>query len=438
MFRRFRRFVLFLVGVTVPIQAFGWGVGRFLTTPFKLAAAVLLAVAGVQYAMRSGGRWRDGKTVWLVFFLISFVMAMVMALVAGLYPPAVLSSGSTMISLVLLYFLLGYVIDNREDMLLLLWALPIGAVITVAPALGGVRRFVAEDQRFSGLAGQDNLLGADMNVCLAIAVGLFFLSRSPLRKIFLLGAGTLALGGIALSLSRSAFLSVAAMWGFWMYRSGSRGNLQYTVLALMVASLSLIFVPDVVISRFDTIFNAAERARDSSIQGRLLIDLWGVRAFLSNPLLGVGAPRFATWLHEQPGTSALPWPTIHNSYLGVAAEQGLLGLIPFLVIIGLSWKDYTVCWKAARAKRQLRDPALTELGHIALFLQLALVAGMVGGMFHQLHRSKTMWMVMALSPVVVGLARERLEALRATDSPRVSIFPEASEPRPPLPRPSPG
>ena len=67
----------------------------------------------------------------------------------------------------------------------------------------------------------------------------------------------------------------------------------------------------------------------------------------------------------------------------------------------------------------------------ALFLQIALLSGLVGGMFHQQHRSKTMWMVMALSPVVLSLARERIEALRGPDEVEASIFPTADEPHDP-------
>jgi len=432
MFKRFRKLSLFVVGVSVPIQGFAFGAGGLSATPFKLATGVLLVLAALQYAAHSGGRHRDRKTTWMIAFLVSFTVATIMALVAGLPPGPVLRSGTTMIALVSFYFLLGYVVETGQDVRLLLWALVIGGVVTVLPAAVGIQQSNSVTQfgkRFAGLSGQENLLGADMNVCLAAAAALFFLSRSQFRKMFLLGAGVLALAGIALSVSRSAMLALGAMWAFWMYRSGRRGNLQYVVLAMMIATGSLLFMPDSVMGRLDTVFNAAERARDGSIQGRLVVNAWALRAFISNPLLGVGAPRFATWMHEQPGTIGLAWHTIHNAYLSVAAQQGLLGLVPFVAVLTLSWNDYTTCWRAIRVRRLVKDPVLAEIGHLALFLQLALLSGLVGGLFHQQQRSKTMWMMMALSPVLLSLARERLETLRESGSRDPARYPD------PYPRP---
>jgi len=439
MFKRFHRISLFVVGVSVPIQGFAFGAGGLTATPFKLATGVLLVLAALRYAAHSGGRHRDRKTIWMIAFLVSFTVATIMALVAGLPPAPVLRSSTTMIALVSFYFLLGYVVETREDVVLLLWALVIGGAVTVLPAVVGLQQSSSVTQfgkRFSGLSGQENLLGADMNVCLAAAAALFFMSRSQSRKMILLGAGALALAGIALSLSRSGMLALVVMWAFWMYRSGRRGNIQYVVLAMMLATGSLLFMPDSVMARLDTIFNAAERARDGSIQGRFVTDAWAVRAFMSNPLLGVGAPRFATWLHEQPGTGNLTWHTIHNAYLSVAAQQGLLGFIPFVAILTLSWNDYSACWRAVRARRLINDSILTEIGHLALFLQLALLSGIVGGLFHQQQRSKTMWMMMALSPVVMSLTRERLEALRESGVRDPARDPEPYPQRGALPRPS--
>ncbi|MBW2312947.1 MAG: O-antigen ligase family protein [Deltaproteobacteria bacterium] len=435
MFNRVRRFVLFAIGASVPIQGVAFDAGGLLATPFKLAVAVLLVMATVQYAARSGGSHRDRKTLWIIGFAVSFFVGTVMALVAGLPPAPVLRSSTTMIALISFYLLLGYAVDSKEDIVRLLWGLAFGGAFTVLPAVVGLQQSQSVvaygHERFSGLSGQENLLGADMCVVLAASAGLFFIARSKVRRAILIGIVTLATAGIALSLSRSAFLALGFMWGLWLYRSGSRGNLQYAVLAGMLAIVSLAFLPESVMDRLGTIFDATERARDGSIQGRFEVGAWGIRAFMSNPIVGVGTPRFPVWVHEQPDGLSASWHTIHNAYIGIAAEQGLLGLVPFLAILTISWMDYTACWRAVRSRRLINDPVLTELGHLALFLQIALLSGLVGGMFHQQHRSKTMWLMMALSPIVLSLARERLEALRGPDEVEAPLFPTADEPHDP-------
>jgi O-antigen ligase len=441
MFNRFRKLVLFLVGVSIPIQGLALNVVGVHATPFKILTAFLLVLAGLQFALRMGRRPRDSKNLWVVGFALSYVVGVVGSIVAGLPAGAVIRTGTTMTALLSFYFLLGYVIQSRDDLMLLLWALVLGGVVTVFPAAAGLEGSggAEEGGRYAGLSGQENLLGADMNVCFAISAGLFFMNRSTLRKSFLLGSAGLSLVGVALSLSRSAFLGTGSMWMWWLYRSGRRGGLQYAAVAVMVGIVGLVAMPEAVVNRFYTMVDPAKRAADRSIQGRFALNEWALRAFVTHPIAGVGSHRFPTWLHEQPSEEArrLPWHTVHNSYLGIAADQGLFGLAPFLAMLVLSWRDYSRCWRASRVRRSLRDPALQELGALALFLQLALLSGIVGGFFHQAHRSKTLWMVMALSPVMLGLVRARLTELFGTqqaDASSEALFPE---PAGALPRPHP-
>jgi O-antigen ligase len=428
MYKRLQKLVLFLVGATVPLQGFAFRAVGLNATPFKVMTAVLFGLAMLRYATRARGGWRDRKSVWMVAFLVSLGVATTMAIVAGLPPGPVARTVTTQIALVSFYFLLGYVLETKEDLILLLWAFVIGSAITVGGGAGNVDPTAWEGGRYQGLSGQDNLLASDMNVCLMVAFALFFRSRSKLQRLLLVGAGASALVGIALALSRAAFLGLGAMWAFWLYRSGRRGNIQYAVLAVMIGMVSLVFAPESVFNRMDTVIDPAKRAADGSIQGRLVIDAWAVRAFISNPLAGVGTPRFATWVHQHPGTDFVSWHTVHSAYLSIAAEQGLLGLVPFLMLLWLTWSDYSWSWRATRARRQMADPVLKEFEHIALFLQLALISAMVAGLFHQEHRAKTLWLVMAVSPVVAGLVRERVEALQGSVAREEPIFPRAPEP----------
>jgi O-antigen ligase len=292
---------------------------------------------------------------------------------------------------------------------------------------------MAYGDRFVGLSGQENRFGADMTVCMAVSFGLFFTMRSLVAKGILVACALFALGGVALSLSRAAFLALGCMWVFWLYRSGRVGAIRWVIPGLLLAVGVVLWSPASVEHRFQTMVNPELRARDESIQGRFVMGVWAVKAFASNPLIGVGGMRFPTWVHDQPGNQGLAWHTIHNAYLSIAAEQGLFGLIPFLMVLALTWLDYSKCWRVIHARRLMRDPQLQEFASWVLFLQLGLLGRIVSAFFHQTHQSKTLWTILAVSPVVVGLVRARIAQLAGTfpqEEPATFLSPA---PAPPLP-----
>ena len=91
---------------------------------------------------------------------------------------------------------------------------------------------------------------------------------------------------------------------------------------------------------------------DGRVAGRLArfatdpnrLTLWDAafRMFATHPLLGVGTGRYAYFFREYADPKALRgfgpfWGTAHSTYLQLLAEQGVLGLVAFLVCFGHLW-----------------------------------------------------------------------------------------------------
>jgi O-antigen ligase len=412
MFAAFQRVSLFLVGVTIPIQGYSFLDFAFGMTPFKLATALLLVVGTIKFASTGRRPGRDRKTPWMLVFLASYLISCATGFLGGIAITDILIVASTYVSLVLYYFLIGYVATSQRDVRLLLWALLIGGAITAAPAFLGFQRGadIGYGERFTGLAGQANLLGFDMAVCFPIGAA-FFLGGGPLlRRLIALGLATACLLGLFLSLSRSALVSFATMGAYWVVRAGRAGSVKYLLpVAAMGVGLAIV-APEPVMERVDSMLNPARRADDGSIQSRLGQIPFALKAFATNPVVGIGVLRFVPWTNEQRGGSGQSYE-VHNAYLGVAVEQGLLGLIPYLGILALTWTDFSRCLRELRARAALRDPELADLQHIVTFLQIALLGILVGGLFGMAQKSKSAWLVFALSPVVLAVARARILAL---------------------------
>jgi O-antigen ligase len=115
-----------------------------------------------------------------------------------------------------------------------------------------------------------------------------------------------------------------------------------------------------------------------------------LRVIEANPVLGVGANNYAIWLEPYtPEISDLQLRTVHNKYLLVWAETGVVGLVAFLgFLLSVIWRGWKVWW--------LGDH---ELSPLALGFTVAIVgqmAHMFFDIFHSRPQVQTLWLVAGL------------------------------------------
>ncbi|HPA95417.1 MAG: O-antigen ligase family protein [Thermoanaerobaculia bacterium] len=116
--------------------------------------------------------------------------------------------------------------------------------------------------------------------------------------------------------------------------------------------------------------------RDASNYDRLCMLTAGARMVSEKPLLGIGPglvrERYPIY---RDATAPRIWvPHLHNSYMQIAAERGLLSLTALVALLGTGFLE---AWRGLRcAEREGRGPADLHLGVAA-----ALVAFAVAGLF---------------------------------------------------------
>lgn len=428
MYRFLQRSILFIVGVTMPIAGFSTAIAGYPMTPAKIATVLLFILVGMQFALTSDRRLpHDRGMVPLMIFLVSLGISSVVTLAQETMSPwLVLAAATRYLGLAAFYVMLVYVMRTRDDLALLFWALVIGGAITGFPGLIEIREgsFLAVGQRTEGLAGKSNKLGYELAICIPLAFALYFTVRSRLRQLVLLALIGVMFVAIIGSLSRSTFVALGVMWLFWIWRSRRVDTLKYMVPGLAAAALLAMFMPAQVYDRIDTMIDPAKRDQDRSINSRFSQTVWAGRAFLSNPIAGVGVNNYIAWVQRQPG-GAMLHNSIHSGFMNILATQGLLGFVPFLAIILFAWMDYGAAQRLARSRRSRGDPALQELGVFAMFLQVALVGALFGALVHPTDDSKGWWTLLGLSAVTVSLVRQRvaeldggLQRALTTDRPR--------------------
>jgi putative inorganic carbon (HCO3(-)) transporter len=420
MYRTIQRAILLAVGITLPMEAVSVQIANIPLSAAKMATALLLILVAMQFALTTKRNLpRDRAYIPLAVFAASVAISAVIGMASGVPLRSVLLMMTRYLALVVFYVMLVYVVRTRDDLVLVVWALVIGGAVCAIPTLLDIRsgRFLTSGARTVGLAGQANALSYELLICMCAAFALYFTTRSRLRQLLLLGSVALMMLAVIGSLSRSAFLSIAVMWAYWAWRSGrSVERLKYVLPGAAAAILLFLVLPQPVHDRIRTMVDPAERSEDGSIQSRFQQLQWTGSAVAHSPLVGVGLNNFLNWAQHQPGGHTVR-NTIHSGYLDILAEQGLLGFVPWITIILLSWLDYGTATSVARARRNRGDPAMRELWTHALFLRIAMLGCMIGALTHPRSDSKGWWLVMAFSTVAVALVRARDRELRTAPVP---------------------
>ena len=151
-----------------------------------------------------------------------------------------------------------------------------------------------------------------------------------------------ALGLISLallvSLTRSAWLAlVAALLGL-----AAVARPRHLLAAVPIAAVFLVVAPVPLVHRMISIANV----RDESNYDRVVMAEAGLRMVAERPLLGVGPDLVKRYwpVYRHPSAPRLVTPHLHNAYVQLAAERGLLTLAAYLALLGCAaaaaWRGY--------------------------------------------------------------------------------------------------
>jgi O-antigen ligase len=187
-------------------------------------------------------------------------------------------------------------------------------------------------------------IGAGLSMDAVFLMLLYYPLKASLRAAVLLGLVALTLG-IAASVSRSAILClfVVALVSSLLLRVDSRvasrkGILLGVATCILVFSIAFVGLRQLPASsskfaiKMQQLTMTLEGAAPSgTIEKRIDYSGSAWRAFLSKPFLGWGAGGWSTLWHNSDPHIVLTYP--HNFILEIAAEQGLLGLLPLALLL---------------------------------------------------------------------------------------------------------
>ncbi len=299
-----------------------------------------------------------------------------------------------------------------------------GATVSALAGVTGLTRSdnatLVASGRLSGGISDPNFLAAVLVPALLITLFAYQTSRGRGARVFIAFAACSCLAGIFLTESRGGVIALAVATLVAIAYAGPVRRQIVTSLAATAAfsAVYFVFAPPRSFQRLTTFTTNGGTGRS---------DLWTVaaKAFSQNPLAGVGAgnytlsePQYLLTVNKNLPRADLVLhnEAVHNTYLQVAAELGLVGVALFL---------FTVFVPLLFARR-----VIDALGPGSLRFESIIGRGLVAGVLGMLaafvflsaQYEKQLWITLGLV-----LAFDRVAALKARES-----QPEATA-GPPLP-----
>jgi O-antigen ligase len=275
----------------------------------------------------------------------------------------------------------------------------------VHDGLGGapatVETLTSTEGRLKGGLGDPNVLAAAIVPALVFATALVPLVRSAARWA-LLGVSVILVLGLAATQSRGGVFAVAVAFGAAIVvMKRQRGR----VLALGVTVFALG-------AMYFAAYPSGLQRFTASDSGSGRADIWQVawRVTAEHPIAGVGLHNFT--VHSplyvrRPGLLryvdliAERPHVVHNTYLEVLTETGIVGLTLFLAVLGAS---LVAAWKAAGRFEQSGAYALGTLSRGTLVATLGMLTA---GFFVTLGSEPILWLLLALGPALLAIAAAR-------------------------------
>jgi putative inorganic carbon (HCO3(-)) transporter len=254
----------------------------------------------------------------------------------------------------------------------------------------------------SGIVGNRNQLATYINMGVIAALLMYPLIQGAVPRLLLMAGVPILLLTLALTLSRTGLIVLLVTLFFVWYRlARERGFL--VLLGSTLACLTLVFfLPGDFWQRAGTIVPSIER-QENTFGKR--VDLWqvGLRVIQDHPVLGVGPGNFilASARYAEGGLTGQRLNS-HNTFVGTAAESGLIGMALFLSVVVSA---IVATRRGVRIARQAGERALALMGITA---ETMIWAVMMSGITGNVEALKVLWIGLGMCVAFVSVVDSTL------------------------------
>jgi len=315
-----------------------------------------------------------------MILLLAFLGAVAMSHLSHAYFGGAWDSVVKFSSNVIMFFLFINVLDSEKKIKIAIWSI---IILTAMLAIQGIYQYrtgfgwagqpaifdQAKQQiriTWIGIFNDPNDLALAFVVASGFLLAFIFGKTNPGAKIACIPLIGLLCYSLYLTNSRGGYLALAATTTYYFLRRLKK-KIPAIIIGLLLAFIIIIVGP----SRLSDI-----SVQEESAQGRIEAWYQGFQMLKSAPLFGVGYGMFMDY-HER---------TAHNSYILVAAEEGIVGFFIWIALI------YT-CFKGLFVLTNKKD----ELRPYILGLESALFGFLCSAYFLSRSYMTLLYVILALA-----------------------------------------
>jgi O-antigen ligase len=351
---------------------------------------------------RAVGRLPRGGIVVLIFLGVTLIAFAIAPVARGAFPIL-----RTDVTGLMLFYAIARLVRTRPQVMWTLAGAVASATIVAGAALfalytgrtGSVGFLTSTGDLVNrltvGTFTQPNSLGGFLVLLAPFALAAALVERRG--RLVSLGALLVISIGVYETFSRGALMGLAAVPFVFL-----RGRRLLFVVPLVVVAV-LVVTPGLVTERFATVNQSGGDLATRQ-------DFWnaGLHIWADNPVLGVGLGGFPNAYSQArvpakqflPDSVLEPPPHAHNLFIQMLAEQGVLGLLALLAVLGV----------AVRMALELRRHAERWLRVMGSGMLAALVAFLIHNMFDVTLVQETgidFWALLGLLSALTAIARDR-------------------------------
>lgn len=334
----------------------------------KLTIAYAFAAHGLHALVTRQPLLHRMPTTWA---MIVVLLGMLLSLANSFSPAAGYAETAGILMLVAMSHLIYTAVKPEQvtpmmrfmgvvTLLVLLWTLigqrGSGMFATVSQAWG---------QRTAGGFGDPNAWATCVLVVSPMILAFLMHDDHPLATPLMAALGAAFPAAIVQSMSRAGLVAFVIIVPGLVWMLWPRRRVFYVSFVGAVVALPFLIPVEAVLVRYQTLLNPALESNlgHGSLSERAALLDAGLQMFVAHPATGVGVGMFKMFAsHVSPGQV---WKIAHNSYVNVAAEQGIPGLLAHGFLAVQMTRAVVAVW------RRSDDARMRTLGFGAL---LSLVA----------------------------------------------------------------
>jgi O-antigen ligase len=341
------------------------------------ATGVVFAAAGGIALLAERHRRPFDDAHWLALALLAWAA---LSLLWSIDPGTTERTAFTLAQVVLTMLLFWEFCRSREQLRAVMRAFVVGASLIAVQLVQGALTAVEDPTRYTVADAHPNSLAFMVSLAIVPAWYLGVTSPHRVERVLMRLFPVLALVMVVFTASRSALAVTGVallVIPFTMGQVRLRGRLVGVLLVAAGVALALSLAPSKPLERLGT---AAEQVESADLSGRG--ELWRASAQVLSeaPYVGVGLGGTAASLREVIGEDR----GAHNTFLAVAVELGLIGLLLFTLLL-------VACLM----------PGLWVRGPDGVLLRVLALTLVLGLMPRHWHLEKATWLVLA---IILGLA----------------------------------